>query len=233
MDYGPAWRATVTNGDASRPQRHGADNAPARPQRREAEPEQSWAQSAIGARGDDAAELWPADTSPPPNDDKETAAIKAFALVADRWQLTDQPAASLLGIDVDAWQTLRARVSPSTEHSVLTRRAPSSGLTDTGDEHSAPRAKSAPRDMRRTLHRLAADIPPREIMLSEDQLARISTCFYMYISLKRICAEGTADRWITCENYSPVFEGRTPLEVVIEGGLPKIREARNYISSAM
>lgn len=69
--------------------------------------------------------------------------------------------------------------------------------------------------------------------LSNEQLERIGIVVHMLITLRRLLKEGAANRWVKMRNTNPVFGGATPIEVMTKGGLPKMREARDYLDIAL
>lgn len=196
------------------------------PEHRDGNPKRPWAHAVIGARGDDLPRPQPTD-DPHSADDKETTAIKALALIAKHWQLSDQQTASLLDTDVHDWQTLRDSVRPPSKPA-------GSAVTSSDLEHNSKNLHRSQRNVSRSsaVHR-CAEGNSQHASLSKEQLTRISILFYMYISLQRLFTRDVAGRWVSCRNSSPAFGDRTPIDVMIEGGLPKIREARNYINAKM
>lgn len=69
--------------------------------------------------------------------------------------------------------------------------------------------------------------------LSNEQLERVGIVVHMLITLRRLLKEETANRWVRMRNTNPVFGGATPIEVMVEGGLPKMRAARDYLDAAL
>ena len=67
--------------------------------------------------------------------------------------------------------------------------------------------------------------------LSKDQLMRISAITGLYKGLHLYFSDTLADRWVTLRNTGPLFGGRSPLEAMIEGGLPAIIETRGYLDA--
>jgi hypothetical protein len=44
-------------------------------------------------------------------------------------------------------------------------------------------------------------------------------------------ADAMADRWVRLRNSGPLFENRTPIETMIEGGIPAMIELRRYVDA--
>ncbi|HSG95180.1 MAG TPA: antitoxin Xre-like helix-turn-helix domain-containing protein [Afifellaceae bacterium] len=67
--------------------------------------------------------------------------------------------------------------------------------------------------------------------LSKDQLMRISAITGLYKGLHLYFSDTLADRWVSLRNTGPLFAGRSPVETMIEGGLPVIIETRDYLDA--
>ena len=67
--------------------------------------------------------------------------------------------------------------------------------------------------------------------LGRDQLMRVSAVTGLYKGLHLYFSDELADRWVALPNTGPLFEGRTPVETMIEGGLPAILATRNYVDA--
>ncbi|MDF1608548.1 DUF2384 domain-containing protein [Hoeflea sp. YIM 152468] len=94
-----------------------------------------------------------------------------------------------------------------------------------GNESAAQLLDISPRTFARMK---AADWSGR---LSRDQLMRISAVTGLYKALHLYFNDELADRWVTMRNTGPLFAGRSPLETMVEGGLPAILATRNYIDA--
>lgn len=70
-----------------------------------------------------------------------------------------------------------------------------------------------------------------EGMLSQDQLTRASALIGLFKGLHLLFASDMADRWPRLENRAPVFDRRSPVQAMIEGGIPRMLEARQYIDA--
>lgn len=67
--------------------------------------------------------------------------------------------------------------------------------------------------------------------LSQDQLTRASALIGMFKGLHLLFADDMADRWPQLPNRAPVFDRRSPVEAMIEGGIPRMLETRLYIDA--
>ncbi|MBX7481638.1 antitoxin Xre-like helix-turn-helix domain-containing protein [Qipengyuania qiaonensis] len=70
-----------------------------------------------------------------------------------------------------------------------------------------------------------------EGVLSQDQLTRASALIGLFKGLHLLFANDLADRWPRLENRAPVFDRRSPVQAMIEGGIPRMLEARQYIDA--
>lgn len=67
--------------------------------------------------------------------------------------------------------------------------------------------------------------------LSQDQLTRVSALVGMFKGLHLLFADAMADRWVALRNAGPLFENRTPLEAMIEGGIPAMLDIRRHVDA--
>lgn len=67
--------------------------------------------------------------------------------------------------------------------------------------------------------------------LKQDQLLRISAATGLYKALHLYFSDPLADRWVGLDNSGPAFGGRSPIEIMVEGGLPAMLETRNYVDA--
>ena len=67
--------------------------------------------------------------------------------------------------------------------------------------------------------------------LSQDQLTRASAAIGVYKGLHLLFADQMADCWPKLANRGPVFQRKTPVEAMIEGGIPVMLETRRYIDA--
>ena len=67
--------------------------------------------------------------------------------------------------------------------------------------------------------------------LSQDQLTRASAAIGVYKGLHLLFADQMADRWPKLANRGPIFQRRSPVEAMIEGGIPMLLETRRYVDA--
>lgn len=67
--------------------------------------------------------------------------------------------------------------------------------------------------------------------LSQDQMTRISALLGIYKALHLLFVDAMADRWPSFENSGPLFDRRTPVAAMIEGGIPHMLEVRRYVDA--
>ena len=67
--------------------------------------------------------------------------------------------------------------------------------------------------------------------LSQDQLTRVSALVGVYKGLHLLFADETADQWARRPNLGPLFERDTPIQAMIEGGIPRMLEVRRTIDA--
>lgn len=67
--------------------------------------------------------------------------------------------------------------------------------------------------------------------LSQDQLTRASALIGLFKGLHLLFANDMADRWPKLENRAPVFDRKSPIDAMIEGGIPRMLETRQYIDA--
>lgn len=70
-----------------------------------------------------------------------------------------------------------------------------------------------------------------EGVLSQDQLTRASALIGVFKGLHLLFADSMADRWPMLENRGPVFDRKTPVQAMIEGGIPRMLETRQYVDA--
>jgi hypothetical protein len=68
-------------------------------------------------------------------------------------------------------------------------------------------------------------------VLSQDQLTRASALIGLFKGLHVLFADSMADRWPSLVNRGPVFDRTTPIDAMIEGGIPRMLETRQYIDA--
>lgn len=67
--------------------------------------------------------------------------------------------------------------------------------------------------------------------LSQDQRLRLSALIGLYKGLHLYFSEPLADRWVRLPNTGPLFDGSSPLDTMIAGGLPTILKTRVYVDA--
>jgi uncharacterized protein (DUF2384 family) len=67
--------------------------------------------------------------------------------------------------------------------------------------------------------------------LSQDQLTRVSAIVGVFKGLHLLFADGMADRWVRLRNKGPLFENHSPIEVMIEGGIPMMLDVRRHVDA--
>jgi hypothetical protein len=67
--------------------------------------------------------------------------------------------------------------------------------------------------------------------LSQDQLTRVSALVGVYKGLHLLFVDATADEWARRPNNGPLFERETPIQAMIEGGIPRMLEVRRYVDA--
>ena len=67
--------------------------------------------------------------------------------------------------------------------------------------------------------------------LSQDQLTRASATIGVYKGLHLLFADEMADRWPKLSNRGPIFQRRSPIDAMIEGGIPVMIETRRYVDA--
>jgi hypothetical protein len=68
--------------------------------------------------------------------------------------------------------------------------------------------------------------------LGQDQLTRVSAMVGVFKGLALLFADDMVDRWPRLPNKGPLFERRTPIEAMIQGGIPRMIEVRRYVDAA-
>ena len=67
--------------------------------------------------------------------------------------------------------------------------------------------------------------------LSQDQFTRVSALVGIFKGLHLLFVDEMADRWPRLANKGPLFENTSPIETMIEGGIPQMLEVRRYIDA--
>jgi hypothetical protein len=67
--------------------------------------------------------------------------------------------------------------------------------------------------------------------LSQDQLTRASAAIGLFKGLHLLFVDGMADRWPKLANKGPIFRQKSPVEAMIEGGIPVMLETRRHVDA--
>jgi uncharacterized protein (DUF2384 family) len=67
--------------------------------------------------------------------------------------------------------------------------------------------------------------------LSQDQLTRVSAMVGVFKGLHLLFVDDMADRWIRLRNKGPLFDNRTPIDTMIEGGIPAMLDVRRHVDA--
>jgi uncharacterized protein (DUF2384 family) len=67
--------------------------------------------------------------------------------------------------------------------------------------------------------------------LTQDQLTRVSAIVGVFKGLHLLFADEMADRWARLRNRGPLFENRTPIDAMIEGGIPMMLDVRRHVDA--
>jgi hypothetical protein len=67
--------------------------------------------------------------------------------------------------------------------------------------------------------------------LSQDQLMRVSAMVGTYKGLHLLFADAMADRWVRLRNAGPLFANLTPVEAMLERGIPGMIDIRRYVDA--
>jgi hypothetical protein len=67
--------------------------------------------------------------------------------------------------------------------------------------------------------------------LTQDQLTRASAIIGIFKGLHLLFADNMADRWVRLTNSGPLFDNKTPVAAMIEGGIPTMLDMRRYVDA--
>lgn len=67
--------------------------------------------------------------------------------------------------------------------------------------------------------------------LSQDQLTRASAAVGVFKGLHLLFADQMADRWPKLVNNGPIFQRKSPVDAMVQGGIPLMLETRRYIDA--
>lgn len=67
--------------------------------------------------------------------------------------------------------------------------------------------------------------------LSQDQMMRVSALIGVFKGLHLLFADDMAERWVRLRNSGPLFGNLTPIEAMIERGIPGMIEIRHHVDA--
>jgi hypothetical protein len=76
---------------------------------------------------------------------------------------------------------------------------------------------------------LDADAVGTAAWLTDDQAERAGLLLSIYKALHQLYDADLADRWVTLENTNPLYNGRRPVDVMIEEGLPAMNDTARLL----
>ena len=120
-----------------------------------------------------------------------------------------------------AWESDRARLTPA---ALIALRSLARAWKLTGAEAAALMGISET-----TWDRIKADRWKQT--LTQDQMMRASAMIGVFKGLHLLFADDMADRWVRLRNAGPVFANLTPLEAMIERGIPGMIEIRQHVDA--
>lgn len=68
-------------------------------------------------------------------------------------------------------------------------------------------------------------------VLDQDKLVRISYLIGIYKALGILHAATLAERWVTLINNGPIFQGLTPVQYMVRGGIPAMDTVRRLLDA--
>lgn len=71
------------------------------------------------------------------------------------------------------------------------------------------------------------------VILTSNQLTRVSFLIGIYKRLHLLFVNDMADRWIKLKNSGPLFNDKTPVELMIDDSIPAMLEVRLHLESLM
>ena len=67
--------------------------------------------------------------------------------------------------------------------------------------------------------------------LNQDQLTRVSAIIGTLKGLRLLFTDSLADEWPKLANKGSLFEGHTPVQAMIEGGIPRMLDVRRHVDA--
>jgi Protein of unknown function (DUF2384) len=68
-------------------------------------------------------------------------------------------------------------------------------------------------------------------VLSQDQFMRVSAVIGVFRGLHLLFADEMADRWVRLRNSGPLFGNLSPIEAMMERGIPGLIEIRQHVDA--
>ncbi len=68
-------------------------------------------------------------------------------------------------------------------------------------------------------------------VLSQDQMMRASALIGIFKALHLLFADDMADRWPRLRNAGVLFDNLSPIEAMIEGGIPRMLDIRRHVDA--
>jgi hypothetical protein len=69
-------------------------------------------------------------------------------------------------------------------------------------------------------------------ILGQDQMTRVSALVGIFKGLHLLFVDDTADAWVRRTNTGPLFQRRSPIDALIDGGIPAMLDVRRYVDAA-
>lgn len=74
---------------------------------------------------------------------------------------------------------------------------------------------------------LASGLQPSQ--LNREHVKRVASLIGIYRALHLFFSQAVADGWVKRENSDPTFGGQQPVQMMIRGGLPKVKLTLDYV----
>jgi hypothetical protein len=72
---------------------------------------------------------------------------------------------------------------------------------------------------------------PEKASLNQDQMMRISALIGIFKGLQLLFTDNMANRWPRLKNAGPIFNDHTPIDIMLDGGIPVMLEVRNHVDA--
>lgn len=73
--------------------------------------------------------------------------------------------------------------------------------------------------------------PTWQASLNQDQLTRVSALVGILKGLRLLFSDGLADEWPKLRNAGSLFDGTSPVDAMIEGGIPRMLAVRRHVDA--